>query len=719
MGAHQGALVAADAVFRDPLRHVRGNAALFVFGSLHGGHTVGVRHEYGHRQGIARLIVHGDLNLPDVLGQGLVHNGLFVLELLPRGGDFDLHDGIHALVHSGAVHVHDLLALLGIAFHDGVLHIAHSLFNGHNAGQLEEGGLQHGVRSVAQTQLRGDFRRVDGVELDAAFRNDALDLIGQVLLQFRTLPAGVQQERAAGLDFGHDIVCFNVRFLVAGHEIRHGDKVCAADGLMAEAQMALGHAAGLLGVVFKIRLGVLVGVVTDDFDGILVGADSAVRAQPPELAGDDGLSGGDDVLAQRQGSEGHIVVDAHGEVVLLAGLHVVEHGLHLGGSSVLGGQAVAARQQLDLTGQLALGDGGADILVQRLAQGAGLLGAVQHGNGLSRGGNGLQEVLQAEGTVQVHLDHAHLLATLHQMVHNLHKRLAHAAHGDDYAGSLGMAVVVEQLILLAGDLVHLLHIILHDLRQSVICGVARLPGLEEGVGILQSGADGGVLSAQSVVFELLHRVPIQHGAQVLVVQHLDLLQLVGGAEAVKEMLEGDTALNGGQVGHRRQVHTFLHATRAKLGKTSLAAGHHVGMVTENGHGVGSHGPGGHVHHAGEHGARHAVHGGDHQQQALGRGIGAGEGPGLQCAVHGAGGTGFCLEFHQLYRLAEQVFLAVCRPLVHMVRHGAGRRDGVNRRYLRKCVGHVGGGFIAVHRLKDFFLFRHSSSSISFSTVVCR
>ena len=40
-----------------------------------------------------------------------------------------------------------------------------------------------------------------------------------------------------------------------------------------------------------------------------------------------------------------------------------------------------------------------------------------------------------------------------------------------------------------------------------------------------------------------------------------------------------------------------------------------------------------------------------------------------------------------------------RPLIHVVRHGAGRCDGVDCRDFDKCIGHVGGSGIAVHGLK--------------------
>ena len=150
------------------------------------------------------------------------------------------------------------------------------------------------------------------------------------------------------LDLGNDIEVLDVRGLVAGHKVSHGDIVGAVDGLMAKAQVGLGNAAGLLGIILEVSLRVLIGVVTDDLDGVLVGAHGTIGAQTPELAGDDGLAGGDDILANGQGQMRNVIVDADGEVVLLLTLHVVEHGLHLGRSGILGTQAIAAAQSLDV-----------------------------------------------------------------------------------------------------------------------------------------------------------------------------------------------------------------------------------------------------------------------------------------------------------------------------------------------------------------------------------
>ena len=103
-------------------------------------------------------------------------------------------------------------------------------------------------------------------------------------------------------------------------------------------------------------------------------------------------------------------------------------------------------------------------------------------------------------------------------------------------------------------------------------------------------------------------------------------------------------------------------------------------------------------HAGQLLGRDLVHIGDHQQQALGRGVRGGQGTGAQRAVDSTGGTGLGLHLDDLDLGAEDVFQTVGAPLVHEVRHGAGRGDGVDGCDLGERVGNVRRGVIAIHGL---------------------
>ena len=152
--------------------------------------------------------------------------------------------------------------------------------------------------------------------------------------------------------------------------------------------------------------------------------------------------------------------------------------------------------------------------------------------------------------------------------------------------------------------------------------------------------------------------------------------------------------------HRAQIHDLLGGGGRQHGKAGAAHAHHVAVVAEDGQGVSRQGAGGNVEHARQHLTGNLIHIGDHQQQALGRGVGGGQRAGLR-----AGRAALGLHLHDLYRLAEQVLLAVGGPLVHVLRHGAGGCDGENTRHFRKCVGYIRGGFVAVH--DDRFLLVHN------------
>ena len=297
------------------------------------------------------------------------------------------------------------------------------------------------------------------------------------------------------------------------------------------------------------------------------------------------------------------------------------------------------------------------------------------------------------------MEQAHLLAVGVQVVDDLLGHVADGAHGDDHPVGVGGAVVVEQLVVGAQLGVDLAHVLLDDAGDGVIVLVGGLAVLEEDVAVLVGAAHHGVLGVEGPLAEGLHRVHVHHVGQVVVVPDGDLLDLVGGAEAVKEVQEGDAALDGGQVGHSAQIHDLLGVGLAQHGKAGLAAGHDVGVVAEDVQRVGGQGTGGHVEHGGQQLTGQLVHVGDHEQQALGGGVGGGQRARGQGAVDGARRAGLRLHLDDLDGGAEDVLAALGSPLVHIVGHGAGGSDGVDARHLGKGVGHMGGRGVAVHRFQ--------------------
>ncbi len=118
--------------------------------------------------------------------------------------------------------------------------------------------------------------------------------------------------------------------------------------------MGDGDRAGLLGVVDEVALGEVVGLLTDDLDRVLVGADRAVRAEAEEEAAEDVVAGDREVVVHRQRGVADVVDDADREVVLrFVGSEVVEDRLDHGGVELLRRQAVAAAHHHRVSGKRA------------------------------------------------------------------------------------------------------------------------------------------------------------------------------------------------------------------------------------------------------------------------------------------------------------------------------------------------------------------------------
>ncbi len=231
--------------------------------------------------------------------------------------------------------------------------------------------------------------------------------------------------------------------------------------------------------------------------------------------------------------------------------------------------------------------------------------------------------------------------------------------------------------------------------------------LEEDVAVLMAAAHRGMLGVERMIAELLDGVPVDHVGEVGIIPLFDLLDLVAGAEAVKEVDERHLALDGGQMRHGGQVHDLLRVGLGQHGKAGLTAGVDVGMVAEDVQRVGGHGTGRDMEYAGQVFGCDLVHVGDHQQKALRSREGGGERTGGQAAVHCASRAGLRLHLHHLDLGAEDVLLAYGGPLVHTVRHGAGRRDGVDGSHFCKRIGYMRSSGVAIHGL---FGSWHCSSS---------
>ena len=212
----------------------------------------------------------------------------------------------------------------------------------------------------------------------------------------------------------------------------------------------------------------------------------------------------------------------------------------------------------------------------------------------------------------MHLNKADLFTLCIEIFHNLTGCFTDAAHGNHHTLGVRCTVIVEELIVTPGQGGHLLHISLHHIRECEIGRVAGLSVLEEHIVILTAVADGGMLRVQRPVAELQQFIVVQHFLQIRIVQHVNFLNFVGGAESVEEVLHRQMTLDGGEMGNCTQIHAFLHAGRCQLCPAGLPTRHHILMVTKDGHGFCCHATCCHMHHSRHQQTRNAVHRGDHQ-----------------------------------------------------------------------------------------------------------
>ena len=375
-------------------------------------------------------------------------------------------------------------------------------------------------------------------------------------------------------------------------------------------------------------------------------------------------------------------------------LEVVKHSLNVGRRELLGAQAVTSADDLDLAAFL--DEGGADVEVERLAQGAGLLGAVEHGDALAGRRDGVHEALGAERTIQVNAHQTDLLAHLVELVDGLGRNVAAGAHRHDDALRIRSADVVKRLVRAAGDLADLVHDLFHNRRNGVVVLVASLAALEVDIRVLRGAAKGRVIRIQRAGAELGNLLGREQLGHVLVSDLVDLLNLVRGTEAVEEVQERHGALQRGDMGDERHVLRLLNGVGSQHRKAGLAAGHHVGVVAEDRQRVVSQRTSAHVEDAGQQLAGDLVHVRDHQQQALRRGERRGERAGLQRAVHGTGGAGFGLHLRDADRLTKEILAIVRSPVIRNFRHRGRRGDRVDRCHFAERISDVADSGIAVN-----------------------
>ena len=296
----------------------------------------------------------------------------------------------------------------------------------------------------------------------------------------------------------------------------------------------------------------------------------------------------------------------------------------------------------------------------------------------------------------MHFYQAHTLAAGVQVIHHFLDHVAGGAHGDDHAIGVGRAIVVKGLVGAAGNGGYPLHGVDHNGRNIVIEGIAGFPVLEIGIGVLGCAALAGMLGIQGAGTEIFHIFPVHDLADIFIVDDFHLADFMRGAEAVKEVAEGDAGVDSRKMGDKPEIHGLLRVVGTEEGEACLTGRHDILMVAEDGQRMGGQGTGSNMEDPGEEFAGNLVHVGNHEQQTLRGGKGGGQRTSGKAAVYGACGTCFGLHFPYGHGLPHEILHALGGPLIYMFTHHGRRRDRVDGGSIAQRIGDVCSGVVAIH-----------------------
>ena len=105
-----------------------------------------------------------------------------------------------------------------------------------------------------------------------------------------------------------------------------------------------------------------------------------------------------------------------------------------------------------------------------------------------------------------------------------------------------MSIVIEQVVVAAGHLGEFVHGFLGDSGNRGVVGIDRLTHLEIDIRVLGGAAQDGMFGGEGTRPVGTDQLIVQQGAKLFIRQLDDLVDFMGGAEAVEEVQEGHTGL---------------------------------------------------------------------------------------------------------------------------------------------------------------------------------
>ena len=274
--------------------------------------------------------------------------------------------------------------------------------------------------------------------------------------------------------------------------------------VVTKAQVRNGNTTSLLGVVLEVSLNIFVGVVTDDFCGVLVGTNSSVSTDTPEFTFNSSFcSGNGSGLNLWQAEVGNIVHDTNGKACLWSILfQLLVNSKYAGRRCVFGAQSVAATNQYDVV-ELCFPQGSGNVQEERLTQRTWFLSSVKNSQLLYSLGQYLQEGLRNPWAIETNLNQTNLLSTSIQVVNNFFCYVTDGTHGHDYTVGIFCTIVVEQVVICTQLYVNLCHVLAYYFWQCVVNGVTSLTMLEENISVFVGTAHYRMVGVQGVITESL------------------------------------------------------------------------------------------------------------------------------------------------------------------------------------------------------------------------
>ena len=289
-----------------------------------------------------------------------------------------------------------------------------------------------------------------------------------------------------------------------------------------------------------------------------------------------------------------------------------------------------------------------------------------------------------------------------QIINGFLNGFSPTAHNNDNLFSIRSAIVINNVILTAGNFCKFIHFFLNNTFNGVVIFISSFTPLEEDIRVLCGTANNRGFRTESVFCVELIINTFKHSAQIVIRKEFNFFDFVRSTETIKEVHKRHARTQSRSLRNSSHIVSFLHGVRAEHSKSGLTAAHHVRVITKDGQSVISQRTGSHVHNERRKFAGDFVHIRDHQEQALRRCKSCSQRTGLESTVASTCGTCFGLHFLHIRNNAPKVLLFSSRPRIGPFTHRRRRGNRVDNADFIHAVSNRSGRFVTIHHFHFHF-----------------